>query len=136
MGRYSKPEPGHPCVIELAGRSLQLIYTLKVLHQLDVERNIKVLKDGLPDLFSDPGELATILYYGLKTHQPDITEDWVAENADASMLLDLSPVLVYATRGQWPDVEKTLKNIEAARERNLIGSPSGPSGDTTSPVVN
>jgi hypothetical protein len=134
--RYTKPEPGQPIVIELAGREFQLLFTLKALQQLEHEHKIHMLKSGPADYFTDAGRLATVLYYGLKTKQPDITEDWVAENVDASLLFDLSPVLIYATQGQWPDVEKELKNIQAAREANLTGSRSGPSGDTTSAAVN
>lgn len=130
MAKYVKPEPGHPCIIELADRQLELRFTLKVLKQLDVEHHIKLVGANFANVLFEPGQLATVLFFGLKTKQPDITEDWVAENVDASMLVDLSPVLAYATTGQWPDIDKILANLpNVARpqgETPSTGSPSGP----------
>lgn len=132
MAKYSKPEPGYPCIIEIADRNLELRFTLKVLKQLEVEHKIKLVGANFANVLFEPGQLATVLYYGLRTKQPDITEDWVSENVDASMLVDLSPVLAYATTGQWPDIDKILANLpNAPRAEVSTGLPSGLSDGST-----
>jgi hypothetical protein len=139
---YNKPEPGQPCLLEIAGRKLELLFTLKVLKQLDHEHHISVLKgEGLGTMMQDPERLAVVLYYGLKTKHADITEDWIEENVDASMLLDMSPMLVRAITGKWFDIESytasRLPNAERPAEikSDTTGSPSGPLADTTSGVL-
>jgi hypothetical protein len=137
--RYTKPEPGMPCILEIGDRKLELRYTLKALKALDVEQHISVLKgEGLAGTLQDPTKLATILYYGLRSKQPDITEDWIEENVDASMLLDLAPMLAYATTGRYPDIEKIIANLPNAERPAApsTGSPSGPLADSTSDLVN
>ena len=135
---YAKPEPGQPCVLDIAGRRLELLFTLKVLKQLELDHSISVLKgEGLGTMMQDPTRLAVVLYYGLKTKQPDITEDWIEDNVDASMLLDMSPMLVRAITGKWFDVDdyvaKRLPNAERPTEKaDTTGSPSGPLAVTTS----
>ena len=127
-----------PCLIKVGDRSLELRFTLKALKALDAEHNLSVFRgEGLGEALREPGKLAVVLYYGLRTRQPDITQDWVEENFDASMLLDLAPVLAYATTGRWPDMDKILANLpNAARPADSTGSPSGPLADTTSRSVN
>jgi hypothetical protein len=136
---YTKPEPGMPCVLELGEKKLELRFTLKVLKALEADHQITVLKgEGLGEALRDPAKLAVILYYGVRTKNPEITEDWIEENVDASMLLDLAPMLAYATTGRWPDMEKILgsiPNVERPPEPTT-GSPSGPLADTTSGAVN
>jgi hypothetical protein len=136
---YTKPEPGMPCVLEIGGKQLELRFTLKVLKVLEAEHQITVLKgEGLGDALRDPAKLGVILYFGIKTKHPDITEDWVEENVDASMLLDIAPMLAYATTGRWPDMERILANLPNAERppEPTTGSPSGPLADTTSTVLN
>lgn len=137
---YIKPSPGEPIIIEIADRKLELRFPLKVLKELDANYQLTVLKgDGLAESLRDPGKLATLLYYGLKTKQPDLTEDWVEDNVDARMLLDLAPMLAYATTGVFPDMERILSRLpNAARptEQKQTGSTSGPLADTTSDVLN
>jgi hypothetical protein len=134
---YTKPEPGMPCVLEIGGKKLELRFTLKVLKALQADRQIVVLK-GLGDALQDPEKLGVILYYGVRTKHPDITEDWVEENVDASMLLDLAPMLGYAATGRWLDIEKALANLPNAERpaEPTTGSQSGPLADTTSGAVN
>ena len=140
---YTKPEPGQPCVLEIGGRRLELVFTLKVLRQLDSEHHISVLKgDHLGTLMQDPLRLAVVLFYGLKSKQPDITEEWIEENVDSSMLLDMSPMVMRAITGKWFDIEgeiaKRIPNAErpAVKANNETGSTSGPLADTTLDVVN
>jgi hypothetical protein len=135
---YTKPEPGMPKILEIGGRKLELLYTLKVLKALEVDHQIQVVKGGLGDVMFDPAKLAVVLYYGLKTKNSDLTEEWVEENVDASMLLDMAPMLAYATTGRWPDMEKILANLPNAERPTepTTGSPSGPLADTTSGAVN
>jgi hypothetical protein len=136
---YQKPEPGMPCVLEIGGRSVELKFTLRALRELQTEAGIKILSgEGIRDALQDPQTLSRMLYYGLRTRQPDITEAWVEDNVDASMLIDLAPVLAYATTGRWPDMARILGEADAlpneTRPNGLpaIGSVSGPSGVTTS----
>jgi hypothetical protein len=135
---YAKPEPGQPVVLTIGGRDMELRFTLKVLKELDREHQISVLKgDGLGSIMQDPARLAVVLYYGLKARQPDVTEDWIEENVDASMLLDMSPMLVRAITGKWFDVDEYLKNRLPNAERPTAaapeaGSTSGPLAATTS----
>lgn len=137
--RFSKPEPGKPVILHVADRDLELRFTLKVLKQLDVEKNISVLKgDGMADVLRDPENLAVVLHYGVKTKDPEITLDWIEENFDASMLLDLAPILAYSMTGRYPDMDKLLgghPNADSPAEPST-GSPSGRSDGTTSTVLN
>jgi hypothetical protein len=134
---YSKPEPGKPILVQIGGRALELRYSLKTLKALDAEHNISVLKgESMGLAFQDPARLAVVLYYGLRAGASDVTQDWVEENVDASMLLDLAPLLAYATTGRWPDLSKFTGEAPNVDRPNGTGSPSGPSDDTTSPAVN
>jgi len=137
---YSKPEPGQPCFIMIGERRIELLFTLRVLKALEADHGISVLKgDGLGSIISDPTKLAVVLFAGVKTRQPDITEDWIEDNVDASMLLDMSPMLVRAITGRWFDMEAhlaaRLPNVERpAAATTTIGSSSGPLAGTTSDV--
>lgn len=142
MTHYKQPEPGQPCVLEIAGRKLELLFTLKVLKALEADHQISVLKgQGLGAMLQEPAKLAIVLHYGIKTKHPDITEDWIEENVDASMLLAMSPMLVRAVTGQWPDIEKylasTIPNGPGPTDKSeSTGSTSGPLAGTTSSVLN
>jgi hypothetical protein len=140
---YTKPEAGKPCVLHIGGRDLELRFTLKTLKALDVDHHLSVLKgEGLFGAMQDPVKLSVILYYGLRTKNPEITEDWVEENVDASMLLDMAPMLAFATTGRWPDLEKILADQKMLGDLpnparptpppESNGSISGPLADTTS----
>lgn len=136
---YTKPQPGMPCILRLGERDVELRFTLRVLRELQAQESIAVLSgEGMRTALQDPATLAKMLYYGIRTKQPDITEAWVEDNVDASMLMDLAPVLAYATTGRWPDMSKLLGDIEGTspnptRPNGLaIGSLSGQSGASTS----
>jgi len=139
MTQYTKPEAGEPCVLQIGGRKVELLFTLRVLKQLDADHKISILKGGgLGTMMQDPDMLATVLYYGLKTKQPELTAEWVEENVDASMLLDMSPMIVRAVTGQWPDMEKlmaSLPNGNRPAAKSEAGSTSGQLAGTTSDVV-
>ena len=137
MLRYEKPEPGTPIVLDLDGEKLELRFTLRTLKALNVEQGISVLKGGMGEVMTDPEKLAVILWYGVKTKRPEITLDWIEDNFDAAMLLDLGPALAYAVTGRLPDLEKILANYpNAERPPEPTGSQSGPLADTTSGAVN
>lgn len=132
-----KPEPGSPILVDIADGVYELKYPLKILKLLKDEQGIHVLRGaGMEGVFTDPEKLATLLFYGLKTKAPDISLDWVEENIDASMLMNLAPLLAYATTGRWPKIredgdvqESDVPNDQ--RENRLHGSPYGASDDTS-----
>jgi hypothetical protein len=114
------------------------------LKQLDADHKISVLKgEGLGTMIQDPARLAVVLYYGLKTKQPDITEDWIEDNVDASMLLDMSPMLVRAITGKWFDIDEYLQSrlpnamgpTATPKAETATGSSSGPLAVTTSTAL-
>jgi hypothetical protein len=136
---YKKPEPGMPCVLTIGGREVELKFTLRVLRELHTNENIQILNgEWMRHALQDPQTLSRMLCYGLRTKNPDITEAWVEDNVDASMLIDLAPALAYATTGRWPDMSRILGETDAApnesRPNGLpqTGLPSGPSGATIS----
>jgi hypothetical protein len=136
---YTKPNPGEPIILDIAERKLELRFPLKILKALSVDHHISVLSgEGLGESLRDPEKLAVMLFYGLKTKQPDLTQEWVEDNVDARMLLDLAPMLAYATTGVFPDMTKILSripNVEGPTDQKA-GSTSGPSVDTTSTYKN
>ena len=134
-----KPQAGQPITITIGGRDLEIRYPLKVMRALDKEHGISVFT-GLGDSFSKPETLMIMLLYGLRTKQPEITEDWLDENVDASMVPALAPYLAYACTGKWVDVAARIDEIVADEIKNvnglagniLHGSPSGLLEDTIS----
>jgi hypothetical protein len=138
---YTKPQPGFPVVLALGDKELELRYTLKTLKELDEKHHISVLKgEGLGDTLRDPAQLAVVLYYGVKSRHPELTQDWIEDNVDAAMLLDLAPALAYSITGRWPDMEKILANllpnVERPADNSQTGSPSGPLAATISGYQN
>lgn len=132
--KYMKPEPGMPIMVQIGGRSMELIYTLKTLKDL-AKNGVLFFKDeGFAGVYQDPSKMAVVLYYGLYTMQNDITQDWIESHVTAPMLVDLAPILAYAITGQWRET-----NAEAAPLPNVespgIGSLSGPLDDTISASV-
>jgi len=121
--------------ITIGGKSLELRFTLKTLRLLQSERGISVLK-GMGDAMRDPEQLAVILFYGLRQADQEITLEWVEDNVDASMLIDLAPVLAYCVTGRWPDMEKLLAALPNAERPAQAGSTSGPLAGTISGSVN
>jgi hypothetical protein len=129
---YSKPEPGKPILIEIDGTMVELRFSLRALKALDADHQVSLFKgDGLSTAFQDAERMSVILYYGLRERNPAVTQEWVDEHVDASMLLDLTPMLIYAATGRWHDVERAIKNTMGP-ETGLV---SGPSDDTTSVVA-
>lgn len=128
-----KPEPGQPILINVGERILELKYPLGELKELAREHQINILSgNGMLEVLTDPGQLATVLYYGLKARQPDVTLAWVESNVDASMLRSLYPLLAYAATGRWrtTDDDEPAPNPTPPATRST-GSPSGPSDVTT-----
>lgn len=123
-------EPGKPVTLVVGERVLRLRYPLRILKRMDEETGISVFR-GLGDSFQDPGKLAVLLHYGLVTDQPDASVDWVEENIDASMLLEMAPKLAYAISGKLP--EEAVPNGAAP---GPTGSSSGPSGAMISDSLN
>lgn len=137
MPEFKIPPPGEPLRVTIGGRQLTLRYSLRTLKDLDVDHGLSVLKGtGIADAWTDPAKLSVILFYGLRANE-DVTQDWVEDNIDSSMLLDLAPVLAYATTGR-----KLRLNIEPEIELpnvtrpNGLGSPYGPSADSISDSAN
>jgi hypothetical protein len=135
MLRYEKPEPGTPIVLDLDGRKLELRYTFRTLKALKVEHDINVIKpEQLMAMVNDPEKLAIVLWYGLKTKEPEITLDWIDDHFDAPMLMELWPAMAYAISGRLPDIAAATAaspNVERPADPPT-GSPSGPLADTTS----
>jgi hypothetical protein len=137
----TKPERGQPILVTIGERVLELRYPLGALKELDRNHGISLLKgSGAAEMFADPEKLSAMVYYGLKTRQPDVTPQWVDDNVDASMLLNLAPLLVYATTGRWPKMLNLDEDDEDGDETEnpllpatlSTGSQSGPSDATTS----
>lgn len=126
-------------VLYLDDKRLELRFTLGVLRQLETDTGVSILKgNGLADIMRDPGKLAILLEYGLRTKQPECTLAWVEDNFDSSMLISLGTVLAFCMTGTLPDLEKYFpKNPNG---NGLIapetGSISGRSADTTSDLAN
>jgi hypothetical protein len=137
---FKKPDAGKPVMLEIAGRKLELRFPLGVLKELEVKEELPMLRgEGLGAAFQNPAKLAVVLYYGLKTKNPDVTQQWVEDNVDSSMLLEyIHPALAFAITGRAPDMAKILAqvpNVERPTEPPT-GSPSGPLAGTTSGSVN
>jgi hypothetical protein len=138
---YTKPEPGMPSKIDVAGRTLELRFTLRTLRDLQKDHGISVLDpQTMGQMFQDPERLALMLYYGVRnsagTGPEPVTLEWIEDNFDASMLIDLAPMLAYATTGRWPDMSKLLGDVPNAPRPGATGLNSGPSDDTTYTLVN
>lgn len=104
---FEIPKPGMPIYIDVDGRRLQLRFSLKTLKALEKDFNISVLKgDGLSVAFRDPELLTNFLWYGLKAKNPEVSREWVEDEFDASMLMDLIPLLAYAVTGN--DISNAL----------------------------
>lgn len=128
-----KPEPGLPITVEIEGRSFRLRYPFSVLKKLQADYGISVLKGQIENI-QDIEKLSILLYCGLLTDQPEITQEWVDEHAEASMLRDLLPKLAQAMFGA--TVEPRSPNGESPEVPNTLTSPgltSGLSDATTSP---
>jgi hypothetical protein len=134
MPIWTKPEPGMPCVIHVAERDFIVRFTLKVIKELHVNYEIRLLKpDSMMEALQDPEKFGVVLYHGLKSKQPDITLEWVEENIDSAMLIELSPALAYAVVGRTAD---QIPNVPKPEANPSTGSPSGQSGDMISGAVN
>lgn len=132
--QHLKPEPGEPILLSIRGKDYQLRYPLRMVKQIEREHKISILRgQNLEDVFSKAEILASILAAGLVSEQPETTLDWVEDNVDASELLDMSPTLIYAITGRWPEA---LANSNGAAkngrpEASEPGSASGSSPDST-----
>jgi len=136
----TRPEPGQPILVAVGDKVVEIKYPLGVLKELDRVQQVSVLSGGMVAAFQDPQKLAAVLYYGLKTRQPDITQEWVDDNIDASMLNSIIPLVAYAMTGRWskafdeePDAQAPPDPTQPATR--LTGSASGLSDATTSALV-
>jgi hypothetical protein len=131
---YTKPEPGKPILVEIAGQSLQLRFNLRTMKALDKDHGISLFKaeTGLGNAWEHPDRISLLLYYGLKEHHPQITQDWLDEHVETEMLPELFKMVIYAASGSWPELQPP-KNANG--QSLLTGSVSGPSEDTTSAVA-
>ena len=127
-----RPSPGSPIFIEIAGRRLQIRYPLRALKRMEAEAGVSIFKD-MQRAFSSADKFATLLYYGLVTHQPDITQEWIEDNMELATFASISPYLTYAMSGVWPESAPSpngaAPRMETAEE---AGSISGRADDTTS----
>ena len=125
-----KVQPGSPVQFQMGEKTYSLRFTLRALKTLEHDHEIAVMRggDNMIAAVRDAGKLALILYYGLRGTQPDITLDWVEDNFDSTMLLELAPVIAQAISGKVAD----SPNEPPPGKVNGIGSLSGPSDDTTS----
>lgn len=128
-----RPEPGMPCVFTIGGRDLRLRFPLRVLKELEADHNISILR-GLRGFGANTDAFILLLAYGLKTDQPDITRDWVEDNFDATMMIDLGRLIAYAATGVWTETESP-NGAGVGPVNHTTGSPSGPLDDTTSDLV-
>lgn len=136
------PEPGLPITFPLDGREFRIRFPLKILKRMHAETGHSILKGGMMERFyQDPGVLATVVYYGMLTDQPDVSLDFVEDHIEIYMLRDLAPVVAYAMTGKTPEQltaaspNETAVVTETAAE-SPIGSPSGLSDDLTLTSVN
>jgi hypothetical protein len=124
----AKHEPGMPVAIEIAGKTLEVRYTLRVLKELQKD-GINVIR-GMSDAIYDPETLAKVLVAGIdKRHGIDL--DWVMDNVDTAQLMAIMPDLTFAMTGREIPGPNAPRPVESG-----TGSPSGPSQDTTSVLVN
>lgn len=129
---YTKPEPGKPILVEIDGTMLELRFSLRTLKALDTDHQISLFKqDGLAPAFTDPARMSTILFYGLRDRNPAITQEWVDEHVEASILLSMSSVLIYAATGQWRDFPSAAERTSPNMTSPGTGLVSGPSDATT-----
>jgi len=125
-----------PVYVVIDGADRRVRFPLRVLKELEAEHGISVLRgEGLAEAFRDPVKLAIILSYGLRTDNPELTPEWVEEHVEASMLMDIAPVLAYAASGRWPDLSAIDNNPPNPPQPESTGSPSGPSVGTISGSV-
>jgi len=132
-----RPRPGEAITIPIGGEVLRLHYPLRILKQLDIERNISMR--SMKDAINSPELLSITVFYGLQVHHPDKTLDWVQDNIDGSVMIELIPTLMFAMTGTWPEIDELAKRAEeeggpnspAVGQRISIGSPSGPTVDMT-----
>jgi hypothetical protein len=120
-----------PVTIAIGGQEYPVRFTLRVLKELQKDHGITVI-GGTAELVTDAGKLAQVLYYGMRTANPEITLDWVEDNVDTSMLIGMIPALSYAMSGQQPKLDAASPNPERPKVINGIGSPFGPSEGSTS----
>jgi len=123
-------QAGSPVQFAMGDKTYSLRFTLRALKTLEQEHKISVMRggDNMIAAVRDPERLALILFYGLRGSHPEITLDWVEDNFDSGMLLDLAPVIAQAISGKPVEVP----NESTPEKPNGIGLLSGPSGDTIS----
>lgn len=131
----NRPQPGMPVYLTIEGTEHRLRFPLRILKELEADHGISVLRgEGMAESFRDPGKLAIVLSYGLRTDNPEMTPEWVEEHVEASMLLDIAPVVAFAASGRWPDLS-ALNNPPNPPQPESTGLVSGPSVVTTSASV-
>ena len=144
----NQPAPGMPATVEIGGTAYPLRFSLKALKELEANEGLRLLHDlgDLPAMIRNPDRLAMLLSYGLLEPGTGrrMSRDWIDDNVDASMLLDMVPKLLWAATGRWLDLEKLiseagLPNVPPSEGPEAVlptGSPSGQSDGTTSGYLN
>jgi len=128
----NKPRPGEPVYVTIEEQKYRLRFPLRVLKELEGDHSISVLRgEGMVEAFRDPAKLAIMLSYGLRTDNPELTPEWIEDHVEASMLLEIAPVMAFAATGRYPDMS-ALENPPnpPQPEPASTGSPSGPSDAT------
>jgi hypothetical protein len=121
-----------PVAITIGGKDYPIRYTLRVLKELQKDHGVSVISGEATNIFADIGKLAVILWYGLRTANPEITLDWVEDNVDTSMLVGMIPALTFAMSGQPPKPKQDASPNAKRPRANGIGLLSGPSDASTS----
>lgn len=74
--------------VRIGEKTCTLHYTLRALRDLRADTGKNLLGVGLsPQDAGDPEFLAKLIFYGLKKHTPDITEDDILDSIDSKSLL-------------------------------------------------
>ena len=138
----SRPRPGEPILLPICGEEYRIQFPLTVLKKMATKHGLSIKE--IPRAITDPELLGMVLYYGLQTHHPDISLDWVELNVDGTLLLEALPTLLYAATGQWPEIDelkmlaqdRTPNPQRGTQDLNGLGSPSGPTDGMTLVSVN
>jgi hypothetical protein len=129
-----RAEPAKPIMIEIGGKEYQLRYSLRSLRELETQ-GVNLLEQSNMNSIS---KLSLLLYHGLRTENPNISEEWVLDNVDAPELFAMLPAMVEAATGKRGQAETVAAKNEPARflpgAAGTGGNP-GLSEDTISPSV-
>lgn len=105
MALLKQPAVGEPITVTINKAEYQLRFPLRVVRQLEERFKMSVLRaTGIERIFSEISVLVPVLAAGLKKNHPEIDEDWVDDNVDASQMMSLGPYVAFALSGNWPQI--------------------------------